>query len=58
MTGLFHGMRPVNLDFRSEPMASTTGVARSMPTSAVSSAEKIMGWVRSMRPSPTFLSLT
>jgi hypothetical protein len=39
-------------------MASTTGVARSMPTSAVSSAEKIIGWVRSMRPSPTFLSLT
>ena len=52
------GIRPVKRDFASEPIASTTGVARSMPTSAVSSAEKIIGWVRSMRPSATFWSLT
>ncbi len=48
------GMRPVTGDFASAPMASTTGVPRSMPTSAVSSAEKMPGCVRSMRPSATF----
>jgi hypothetical protein len=33
-------MLPLNLDLASAPILSTTGVARSMPTSAVSSAEK------------------
>jgi len=50
------GILPLNLDLASAPTLSTTGVARSMPTSAVSSAEKIPGWVRSILPSPTFLS--
>ena len=39
------GIRPVKRDFASDPMASTTGVPRSMPTSAVSSAEKMPGCV-------------
>lgn len=37
------GMLPVNLEAFSEPITSMTGVARSIPTSAVSSAEKIVG---------------
>ena len=52
------GILPVNFDFASAPIDSTTGVARSIPTSAVSSAEKIIGWVRSMRPSATFPPFT
>jgi hypothetical protein len=36
-------MVPVKRDLASDPTASTTGVARSMPTSAVSSAEKTDG---------------
>ncbi len=52
------GTWPLNFDACSAPMASTTGVPRSMPTSAVSSAEKMPAWVCSMRPSATFSPLT
>ena len=52
------GIRPVNRDRASAPIASTTGVPRSMPTSAVSSAEKIIGCVCSIRPSATFWPFT
>ena len=51
-------MRPVKRDFASAPMASTTGVPRSMPTSAVSSAEKMPACVAGIRPSATFSPLT
>ena len=34
--------------------SSLTGVARSSPTSAPSSAENTNGWVRAIRPSPTW----
>jgi hypothetical protein len=48
------GILPLNFDLASAPIPSTTEVARSMPTSAVTSAEKITGCVRSILPSPTF----
>jgi len=38
-------MLPVNFESRSEPILATTGVARSILTPAVSSTEKIIGWV-------------
>ena len=51
-------IRPLKRDFASAPIASTTGVPRSMPTSAVSSAEKRPAWVCSTRPSATFSPFT
>jgi hypothetical protein len=48
-------MLPLNFDLVSAPICSTTGVAKSIPTSSVSSAEKIAGCVRSILPFPTFL---
>ena len=51
------GICPLNFDLCSAPMVSTTGVAKSMPTSAVSSAEKIPGCVCSIRPSPDLFPL-
>lgn len=52
------GIRPLKREAASEPIASTTGVPRSIPTSAVSSAEKMAAWVCGISPSATFLSFT
>ena len=37
---------PVNRDRASDPMDSTTGVARSMPTSAISSCQRQSSFLR------------
>ena len=49
---------PVNRVSAPMPMPSATGVWLSMPTSAVSSAEKMLGCVFSTRPSATALPFT
>src|SRR5437899_11396356 len=49
---------PVNRVSAPMPMPSATGVWLSMPTSAVSSAEKTLGWVLSTRPSATGFPFT
>jgi hypothetical protein len=51
-------MVPVNRVSAPMPMPSATGVWLSMPTSAVSSAEKMFGCVFSTRPSPTAFPFT
>jgi hypothetical protein len=50
-------MRPLERDFACAPMASTAGVPRPMPTSAVWTAKKRSGCVAAIRYSAHLLAI-